>query len=289
MVVRDWLPRVRPLILQTAAARLLMPAAKGASRGAPAAVINARRIGAAFQRLKELVSIIRAPCFLRLLYFLYIVYTALFIETAVVSAQSKAAPASGAADKLEALLNNPQMASPASAAALGRNWFKLETDAHVFTDQASVRQVASVLLDLDNQAEIYNGKKSRLAATILSRNGGEIIADFVSVSMVGPIQIKTPYRALVKAADRTDAKIAVEVRQIPSDSESNKAIKNLYASRYAEELSVNGKKYTYIRIYTIDEVNASILPGAKAALENNAGPVNIETLELIIAAARRRP
>jgi hypothetical protein len=115
------------------------------------------------------------------------------------------------------------------------------------------------------------------------------VVDFVSIS-VAPlgIQIKTPYRATVRAITNTNDKIALEVRQLQEDSVSNKDIKNLFATRYAEAVTINGKPYTYIRIYTIDEVNASILPGAKGTLEKNSAPVNEETLQLLIAAAKTR-
>lgn len=204
-------------------------------------------------------------------------------------AQSAATqPVPGLAGRLDSLLNKPEMVQPATATPLGKNWFRLETDAHVITDQVSAAQVARVLLDLDNQSSYYNGKKSKLTATVVSR-GGEPVVDFVSIS-VAPlgIQIKTPYRASVKAVTNTDAKIVVEVKQLPDDSASNSDIKNLFATRYAEEVTINGRNYTYIRIYTLDEVNASILPGAKGALENSSGPVNEETLEMIIAAAKTK-
>jgi hypothetical protein len=206
------------------------------------------------------------------------------------NAQSEVSqPVPGIEALVESLLNKPAMIKPATASPLGRNWFRLETDAHVLTDEVSLRQVAAVLLDLENQAVIYNGKKSKLTASIVSGRPGEAIVDFVSVS-VGPfnIQIKTPYRAQVSTTAHTDTKIAVEVRQLSGDSAANNEIKNLYASRYAEELIIDGKTYTYIRIYTNDEVNASILPGAKGALENSSAPVNEETLYMIIAAAKAR-
>ena len=197
--------------------------------------------------------------------------------------------APGAREQLTALLNKPAMVNPAAAAPLGKNWFKLETDAHIFSYEVTVAQVAAVLLDRENQDKIYNGKKSKLTAKVVSVGADEAVLDFVSVS-VGPlgIQIKTPYRASVKAAVYTDTKIAMEVRQLPADSASNDEIKNLFATRYAEAVTINGKTYTYIRIYTIDEVNASILPGAKNALEKSSGPVNQETLQMIITAAKTR-
>jgi hypothetical protein len=212
-----------------------------------------------------------------------VIGAALFAQTGT------AQPAPGAQAQLASLLDKPAMVKPAAAAPLGKNWFKLETDAHVFSSEVSLGQVAAVLLDLENQDEIYNGKRSKLTAKIVSRSAAESIIDFVSVSAAPfGIQIKTPYRASIKAVENTGTKIVVEVRQLEQDSASNKDIKNLYATRYAEELVIDGKKYTYIRIYTIDEVNASILPGAKGALENTSGPVNEETLQLIIAAAKKR-
>jgi hypothetical protein len=222
-------------------------------------------------------------------FFLFLFVSAMLFwrEIPGVYAQNNAALAPGATGRLDALLNSPQMVRPAQAVPLGKNWFRLETDAHVFTNQAGIGQVAAVLLDLEHQDAIYNGKKSRLSATIVQRSDEGVTVDFVSTAIMGIIRIKTPYRALVKTLSRTDANITVEVRQLPSDSDSNNDIKKLYALRYAKEVTIQGKTYTYIRIYTVDEVNASILPGAKGALESNSEPVNRETLRLIIDAARR--
>ena len=195
----------------------------------------------------------------------------------------------GAESQLTALLNKPAMVRPAVATPLGRNWFRLETDAHIFTNEVTLRQVASVLQDLDNQDKIYNGKKSKLSAKIVSTGASESIVDFISIS-VGPlgIQIRTPYRASVRTTENTDSRFVVEVRQLSQNSETNNDIKNLFATRYAEEVTIGGNTYTYIRIYTINEINASILPGAKGTLENNSAPVNEETLQMIITAAKQR-
>ncbi|MDR2601650.1 MAG: hypothetical protein LBC53_04270 [Spirochaetaceae bacterium] len=195
--------------------------------------------------------------------------------------------AEGAASQIGTLLNKPALVKPAVATPLGKNWFRLETDAHIFTDQVTAKQVAAMLLDVPNQGKYLNGKKSKLTSTVVETKPEGVIADFVSISVAGPIQIKTPYRALL-ASSKTDSKIQLEVKQLPEDSEANKEIKNLYATRYAEDVAIDGKKYTYIRIYTIDDVNASILPGAKGTLEKNSEPVNEETLEMIIAAAKTK-
>jgi len=200
---------------------------------------------------------------------------------------SRIAP--GAQDRLASLLNKPAMVNHATATPLGRNWFKLETDAHIFTDQVSLKQVAAVLLDLDNQDKFLDGKKSKLTTKVVSRGADEIIADFVSIS-IAPlgIQIRTPYRASIRTVENTTSRFSLEVRQLPDDSASNKDIKNLFATRYAEEVTINGKKYTYIRIYTVNEVNASVLPGAKNTLERNSFPINEEVLHMIIDAAKTK-
>jgi hypothetical protein len=197
--------------------------------------------------------------------------------------------APGVREQLDTLLNKPAMAEPVGITPLGRNWFRLATDAHVITGDADFEQVAAVLLDLENTTKVFNGKKSKLMGHIVSQTADETIADFTMVSF-GPlgIQIKTPYRASVKNVAKTETKISMEIWQLASDSAANKEIKNLFATRYAEEIIITGKKYTYIRIYALDDVNASVLPGARGILEHAAIPSNIEALELIIAAARKR-
>jgi hypothetical protein len=197
--------------------------------------------------------------------------------------------APGAREQLKALLNQPTMVQSAGITPLGKGWFRLETDAHVIIDEAGFEQVAAVLLDVKNTAQIFNGKKSKLSVNILSQGADEIIADFVMVSIIAMgIHIKTPYRASVKNIEKNETKIIIEIRQLDSDSSSNKDIKNLFSVRYAEEITIAGKKYTYIRIYAIDDVNTSILPGARGILENHSATPNIEALQLIIAAAKTR-
>ena len=197
--------------------------------------------------------------------------------------------APGAREQFNALLNKPAMVEPVGITPLGRNWFRLVTDAHVITSEVGFEQVAAVLVDSKNTNEIFNGKKSKLLGKVVSHNANEAIVDFEMISF-GPlgIQIKTPYRAAVKNVERTGTKTIIEIRQLATDSASNKDLKDLFATRYAEEITIAGKKYTYIRIYALDDVNASILPGARGILESAAVPSNIEALELIIAAAKKR-
>ena len=197
--------------------------------------------------------------------------------------------ASGVPEQLNTLLNKPAMVSPVGIAPLGKNWFRMEIDTHVITNEAGFEQIAAVLFDVKNSAQITHGKKGRLLATIVGQEADATVVDFVMIS-IAPlgIHVKTPYRASVKNTEKTETKMIIEIRQLGTDSAANKEIKDLFAVRYAEEITIAGKKYTYIRIYSLNDVNASILPGAKGILERNAAPSNIEALELIIAAAKKR-
>ena len=194
--------------------------------------------------------------------------------------------APGAEAQLSSLLNAPAMVSPAVATPLGRNWFRLETDAHVFAEGISARQVKEMFLDIENQEKFFDGRRSKTSAARVSQTESELVVDYVSIGIVIGIQLRTPYRAVIKSITDTDTKIALDIRQTAQDSETNGRIRNLVASRYAEDVTINGRRYTYIRIYSIMDIDASILPGARGVLERNSGPTNVEALELAIAAAR---
>jgi len=194
--------------------------------------------------------------------------------------------APGALDNVSGLLNKPAMVKPAVATALGKNWYTLETDCHVFTDLVSFKQVVDVLKDIENQQKYFNGKKSKLQISNIVRSGDEITADFVSIAIAVGIQLKTPYKAITKVTINTDTRFAVNITQ--SDSASNKNMQNMQAPRYVEEVTVGGKKYVYIRMYAIEDINASILLGAKGTLEKNSFPTNEEAMNMLIAAAKTK-
>ena len=197
--------------------------------------------------------------------------------------------APGAETRLAELLNKPAMVSPATAVPLGRNWFTLEGDTHVFTDQASFNQVIATLLDFENHDSIFNGTRNRRQLQIVSRTGDEIIADMVSIT-VAPlgIQIRSAYRVSMRTIEKTDTRFIFELKQLPQDSDSNRDIKNHTAIRYVQEVTIDGKNYTYIRIFSRNDVNAGVLPNARNTFERNAAPANEENLQLIINAAEGR-
>ena len=194
----------------------------------------------------------------------------------------------GAENQLSQLLNHPAMTKPAVAEPLGRNWFRLETDAHVFTDEVSLEQVKTVLLDINNYNVYFDGRRSKLQVHGINRTANESIVDFISIMTAGPLQLRTPYNASVTTVMNTDTRLGINVRQTPHDNNSNSKIKNLLAQRYAEEVTIGGKKYVYIRFYTINDVDASILPGARGVLERNSAPVNQEAIQLLINAAKTK-
>ena len=196
--------------------------------------------------------------------------------------------APGAAENFQSLLNNPGFFLPTTPAAMGRNWFRMETDTHMFTDEVSIRQVIAVLLDLENQTQYFNGKKNKLSTTVVQYNAGETIVDIVSITPALGLQIKTPYGASVKVLENSGNSFYVEIRQLAADSDSNKNIKNCITTRYASEVTIDGKTYTYIRFYVSSEVNASILPGARGILASSSDAANAEALQLIVSAAKTK-
>jgi hypothetical protein len=213
----------------------------------------------------------------------------LLTGTLLIAQESYYQIAPDATRQLDALLNKPALVQPVKATPLGRNWFRLESDSHIITDEVSVKQVAAVLIDVGNQARYFNGQKSSQTSSIVRWEADTAIVDFITTSAAPlGIKIRTPYRASVVTLENTEQKFATEARQLEQDSANNKEIKNLLAARYAQQIAINGKTYTYIRIYTIEDVNASILPGARGVLENNAGPINSETLQLLISAAKNK-
>jgi len=205
------------------------------------------------------------------------------------AAGAAASIAPGSQARLAELLNKPAMVSPAKAASLGKNWFKLETDAHVFSDEVSVRQVSAVYNDFVNQEKNFTGKKAILAATVVSSGKDGTVVDFVSTTIAPMgIKIRAPYRALVTEYENTDMKASIGIRQFDTDSASNTTVKGMYSVRYAESVTIGGKAYTYIRLYVINDVNGSILPNAGKILESQSGPAILESVDLIIRAAKSK-
>ncbi|MCL2411015.1 MAG: hypothetical protein FWC97_05155 [Treponema sp.] len=195
----------------------------------------------------------------------------------------------GAEAQLNVLLNRPALVSPAAAVPLGRNWFRLELDSHIFSDQVSLNQVRAVLLDFENHDSIFDGTRNRRELNIVSRTAGEIIADFVSITPAPlGIQIRTNYRVTMRTIESTDTRFVFEIIQTPEDSASNRNMRNHRAVRFVEETIINGRTYTYIRLYSINDVNGSMLPNARSVFERNAAPANEENMQLIINAAKLR-
>jgi hypothetical protein len=202
--------------------------------------------------------------------------------------QEYAQIADGAESILSTLLNKPAAVKPATAIPLGRSWYNVETETHVFTDQASFSQIVAVLLDFERYEENYSGKKITLIADVVSRENDGVLVDFNSMTPKLGIRFSMPYRAIVRVLENTDTKFIIEIRQTAQDSETNNKTRNLYLLRYVEEVTINGRTYTYIRAYNNDDVNVHInIPGAKRIAENSSDSANEETLQMAFEAARK--
>jgi hypothetical protein len=220
----------------------------------------------------------------------YLFFPVLFLFALPLFAQtdrSRIAP--GAENQLAALLNTPTMVTPAEVTPLGRNWFRMEMDSHMFTDQATFRQISPVMIELTS-GRALNGQKNVLQASVVSRNNNnDFIADWTSVTPLPlGIKITTKYRTSIRITENSGVRVAYDIRQLPADNETNNSTKNVVSVRCAQEVEINGRKYTYIRIYCLSDVNASILPNARNLLQSNSAPANLEALELVIGMARGR-
>jgi hypothetical protein len=225
----------------------------------------------------------------RLLLPIFMAVGAALFAQANTAAGAAASVAPGAQARVVDLLNKPAMVTPAAADPLGKNWFRLVTDAHVFSNEVSVRQVSAVYTDFANQEKNFTGKKSILTASVVSAGKDGTVVDFVSTTIAPMgIKIRAPYRALVTEYENTDTKASIGIRQFDSDTASNTTVKGVYSVRYAEEVTVGGKAYTYIRLYVINDVNGSILPNAKKVLESQSGPAILEAVDLIVKAAKSK-
>jgi hypothetical protein len=210
-----------------------------------------------------------------------------FLTLPVFSQVEQTQIAPGAESQLEELFNNPASAAPVSVTHLRRSWFRVELDTHVFTD-ADFRQIVAVLLDVEGHGRNFNGKKFKLRASVVSQGSDEIIADFTSTSIAAlGLQFTTNYRSAIRVLENTDTRFVYEIRQLPQNSETNDKIRNFDIIRYAEEVTINGKKYTYIRASSVNNVNAHLnLPNIRNTVERSSDVANKETLEMLIEAAR---
>ena len=208
-----------------------------------------------------------------------------FLAILPLFAQTEIAP--GALNNLAALLNKPAVVKPAKASAMQeRNWYYVDLDSHIFTDQAGFGQIVSVLADIENYGKIFDGRSTKLRTSVVSRDKNEMIVDMTSIT-VAFIRYTVRYRASVKILENTGNRYVYEIRQI--DSDTNEQIKNYHSIRYAEEVTVNGKKYTYIRISSLNDTYVGIrLSNITNTIEKNSVSSNDDTLQMIISAARTR-
>lgn len=199
-------------------------------------------------------------------------------------AQTEIAP--GALDNLTALLNKPTLVRPAKVTMPEKNWYTLNLDSHMFTDQAGFRQIVSILTDIENYGNIFDGKSTKLRTAIVSRTNDEMIVDITSIT-IAFIRFTVKYRASIKILENADTRFISEVRQI--DSETNEQIRGSLSIRYLEEVTINGKKYTYIRISSLNDTYVGIkLSNIPSTIEKRSASSNEDTLNMIIAAARGR-
>ena len=212
------------------------------------------------------------------------IFSIFYLLSLPLFAQAEIAP--GALDNWEALLNKPAVVRPVRAAQLERNWYNVNLDSHMFTDQASFRQIVSVLNDVENYGNIFDGRSTKLRTDIVSRENNEMIVDITSTT-IAFIRFTIRYRASIKVLENTNTRFISEVRQ--TDNETNGQIRNYHSIRYVEDVTINGRKYTYIRIGSVSDTYVGIrLSNIINTIERNSVSSNEDTLNMIVSAARTR-
>jgi hypothetical protein len=156
----------------------------------------------------------------------------------------------------------------------------LETDAHIFSD-VTVENVAAVYDDFANYKEYFNGTRYKMTAEVLQKTKDGTLVNFTTTTISGLIKIKSFFQALVK--DLSDRPFEKKITLTQLDN-SNKTVRNLYATRYAVKVNIGGKDYTYVRIYTAEDIQKSIIPAEW--IKKGSVPISIESIELTIAAAK---
>lgn len=194
--------------------------------------------------------------------------------------------AAGAVGNLAVLLNKPSLVNPVTANPLERNWHNVYLDSHMFTDQASFQQIVAVLKDIENFGNVFDSRTTKLRTSVVSREDNEIIVDITSIT-VAFIRFTITYRASVKILEDTDTRFVSEVRQL--DSDTNREIRNYHSIYYVEEVMIDGKTYTYIRIYSLNDTHVGLrLPNIRNMIERNSESSNVDMLNMIIDAAKTR-
>jgi hypothetical protein len=200
-----------------------------------------------------------------------------------VSAYSQTNVADGAIANFSALYNNPQMID-SQVTDLNRSggWVLLMTDFHVFSD-APFAQVSEVIGDYANYRNYINGKKIRISCKILRETENERLINFTTTTISGLFRFVSSFDGIVKDVTK---KPLEKILTITQADKNNKKLNAYFAVRYVAEVTINGKKYTYIRLYNEEEVRNSIV--SDELIRKESIPINIETLELIAAAAKKK-
>jgi hypothetical protein len=196
---------------------------------------------------------------------------------------SQANVADGAVENYKKLLNNPQMID-VKVTDLSRRggWVLLEMDFHMFSD-ASLTQVSAVMGDYENYRHYMNGKKIKISCEILKKTEDARLINFTTTTTSGPFKFVSSFEGIVKDLTGSPFEKILTITQTDRD---NKKMNAYLAVRYAKEVSINGKNYTYIRFYNVEEVKNGIVSDERIRKESIS--INIETLELIAVAAKRK-
>jgi hypothetical protein len=157
-------------------------------------------------------------------------------------------------------------------------WIAMSAEVQAIT-QVPIEKLYAVLHDIESQPKVFNkGLSVTKSAKIDSTGPDGTVATYIT-SAVGQ---ETVYTALVTEKVNLPDSVFIVVKQIkPSDQ-----IRDLYATWYIAQVTVNGAKYTYIRFYDSNEAaGGSVKKGLVNAGINGA---HTSTIKQLIDGAQKR-
>jgi hypothetical protein len=157
-------------------------------------------------------------------------------------------------------------------------WIAMSADVQAIT-QVPVEKVYAVLHDLANQPNVFNKGVSKTKSVVVKSSGPTGVTAEFTTTAVGQ---DTTYTALVTEKLSLPDSALITVKQtVP-----NVQIRNVYATWYIAQVTVNGAKCTYIRFYDTNEAaGGSVKKGLVSAGINGA---HTSTLKQLIDGARNR-
>jgi hypothetical protein len=135
------------------------------------------------------------------------------------------------------------------------------------------------LHDLANQPNVFKGALSKTKSVVVKSSGPDGVTAEFTTTAVGQ---DTTYTAFVTEKLSLPDSAFITIKQ----TAPNVQIRNLYATWYMAQVTVNGAKYTYIRFYDSNEAAGGSFK--KSAVSAGINGAHTATIKQLIDGAQKR-